>query len=179
MPLATMTEIIGPARAAGRGVCAFNVIGIEHAEAIARGAERANAPVILQISQNCVAYHGALEPIARACLAVARSATAPVAVHLDHAADAELIHEAAGLGLGSVMFDASRLPYAENVLATAEVVAWCHRRESGSRPSSARSAARTACTRRLPAPIPARRPGSSWPPRWTRSRSRSGARTLC
>jgi fructose-bisphosphate aldolase class II len=128
MPLAAMTEIIGPAQAAGRGVCAFNVIGIEHAEAIVAGAEATGVPVILQISENCVAYHGALEPIARACLAVARSATAPVAVHLDHAADAELIHAAAGLGLGSVMFDASALPYEENVLATADVVAWCHRR---------------------------------------------------
>ena len=110
MPLAAMTEITGPAQTAGRGVCAFNVIGIEHAEAIVTGAEDAGAPVILQISENCVAYHGALEPIARACLAVARSAAAPVAIHLDHVVDAELIHAAAGLGIGSVMFDASRLP---------------------------------------------------------------------
>jgi fructose-bisphosphate aldolase class II len=43
MPLATMGEIIGPARAAGRGVGAFNVIGIEHAEAIVTGAETAGA----------------------------------------------------------------------------------------------------------------------------------------
>jgi fructose-bisphosphate aldolase, class II len=128
MPLAAMTEIIGPAQTAGRGVCAFNVIGIEHAEAIVTGAEDAGAPVILQISENCVAYHGALEPIARACLAVARSAAAPVAIHLDHVVDAELIRAAPGLGIGSVMFDASSLPYEENVLATADVVAWCHRR---------------------------------------------------
>src|SRR3984957_12214657 len=108
MPLAAMTEIIGPARAAGRGVCAFNVIGIEHAEAIVTAAEGAGAPVILQISENCVAYHGALEPIARACLAVARAAAAPVAVHLDHAVDPELIHAAAGLGVGSGFVCASR-----------------------------------------------------------------------
>ena len=55
MPLATMGEIIGPARAAGRGVGAFNVIGIEHAEAIVAGAEAAGAPVVLQISENCAA----------------------------------------------------------------------------------------------------------------------------
>jgi fructose-bisphosphate aldolase, class II len=128
MPLAAMTEIIGPARAAGRGVGAFNVIGLEHAEAIAAGAEAASAPVVLQISENCVAYHGALAPIVRACLALAESAAVPVAVHLDHAADPELIHAAAGLGLGSVMFDASRLPYQENVQATAEVTQWCQRR---------------------------------------------------
>src|SRR6185437_3108015 len=78
MALATMGEIIGPAWAAGRGVGAFNVIGIEHAEAIVAG-------VVLQISENCAAWHGALEPIARACLAVERAAAVPAAVHLDHA----------------------------------------------------------------------------------------------
>ena len=80
MPLAPMDDIIGTARAAGRGVGAFNVIGIEHAEAIVTGAEAAEAPVVLQISENCAAYHGALEPIARACLAVARAA-APASSH--------------------------------------------------------------------------------------------------
>jgi fructose-bisphosphate aldolase, class II len=128
MPLASMTEIIGPARAAGRGVGAFNVIGIEHAEAIVAGAEIADVPAVLQISENCVAYHGALEPIAAACLALARSAAIPVAVHLDHAASAELIRAAADLGLGSVMFDASGLPYQENVRVTAEVAQWCQAR---------------------------------------------------
>ena len=128
MPLATMGEIIGPARTAGRGVGAFNVIGIEHAEAIVTGAETAGAPVVLQISENCAAWHGALEPIARACVAVARAAAVPVAVHLDHASGAELVRVASALGLGSVMYDASGLPYDENVRATAEVAAWCHDR---------------------------------------------------
>jgi fructose-bisphosphate aldolase class II len=124
MPLAAMGEIIGPARAASRGVCAFNVIGIEQAEAVVTGAEAARAPVVLQISENCAAYHGALEPIARACLAAA----VPVAVHLDHAASAELVQAAAQLGLGSVMYDASGLPYQENVRATTDVTRWCHDR---------------------------------------------------
>ena len=128
MPLATMGEIIGPARAAGRGVGAFNVIGIEHAEAIVTGAETAGAPVVLQISENCAAWHGALEPIARACLAVAWAAAVPVAVHLDHASGAELVRAASAFGLGSVMYDASRLPYADNVRVTAEVASWCHDR---------------------------------------------------
>jgi fructose-bisphosphate aldolase, class II len=128
MPVTAIREIIGPARVAGQGVGAFNVIGIEHAEAIVTGAEAAGLPVVLQISENCAAYHGALEPIARACLAVAGSATVPVAVHLDHAASAELVHVAAGLGLGSVMYDASGLPYQENVRATADVAQWCHDR---------------------------------------------------
>jgi fructose-bisphosphate aldolase class II len=128
MALAAMDDIIGPARAAGRGVGAFNVVGIEHAEAIVSGAEAAALPVVLQISENCVAYHRGLAPVAAACLALARGAAVPVAVHLDHASDVGLVEAAAGLGLGSVMFDASRLPYADNVRATAGVVRSCHKR---------------------------------------------------
>ena len=128
MPIASMTEIVGPARCAGRGVGAFNVIGIEHAEAIVGGAELAGAPAVLQISENCAAYHGALEPIARACLALAASAAVPVAVHLDHAESSDLVRRAVELGIGSVMFDASGLPQEENVGATAEVARWCHQR---------------------------------------------------
>ena len=128
MPLAAMSEIAGPARAAGRGVGAFNVIGIEHAEAIVTGAEAAHAPVVLQVSENCAVYHGALDPIARACLAVAAAAAVPVAVHLDHASSPDLVRAATRLGLGSVMFDASARPYADNVRATAEMARWCRDR---------------------------------------------------
>jgi fructose-bisphosphate aldolase class II len=128
MPLAVMDEIIGSARTAGRGVGAFNVVSIEHAEAIVVGAEAADAPAVLQISENCAAYHGALAPIARACLAIAGQATVPVCVHLDHASSVELVEAAAELGLGSVMYDASRLPYADNVRSTAQVARWCHER---------------------------------------------------
>jgi fructose-bisphosphate aldolase, class II len=128
MPAAGMSDIVGAAREAGFGVGAFNVIGIEHAEAIVAGAEAAAAPVVLQISENCVAYHGALGPIAGACLAIAGSSTVPVAVHLDHATRPDLVHAAAGLGLRSVMYDASALPYEQNVQATADMARWCQSR---------------------------------------------------
>jgi fructose-bisphosphate aldolase class II len=128
MPAVGLGAIVGPAAEAGRGVGAFNVIGIEHAEAIVAGAEAAGAPVVLQISENCVAYHGALAPIGTAALAIAAAASVPVAVHLDHATGEELVEEAAGLGFGSAMYDASTLPYLENVRATARVAAWCHER---------------------------------------------------
>jgi fructose-bisphosphate aldolase class II len=128
MPAAGLAEIVGLASAAGRGVGAFNIIGIEHAEAVIAGAEAAGAPVVLAISQNCVAYHGALEPIARAALAAAAAAAVPVAVHLDHATEKSLVAGAVAVGLGSVMYDASAAPYDQNVRATAEVARWCHER---------------------------------------------------
>jgi fructose-bisphosphate aldolase class II len=130
MALVSAAQIVGDARAAGVGAGAFNVIGIEHAEAIVAGAEAAGAGVVLQVSENCVAYHhGTLEPIGLAMVAVARAAAVPVAVHLDHATTEGLVKEAAVLGFGSVMFDASALPYADNVRATSGVAAWCHEQD--------------------------------------------------
>ncbi|WP_445515778.1 class II fructose-bisphosphate aldolase [Streptomyces sp. NEAU-174] len=126
MPLVATGEIVGAAARAGLGAGAFNVIQIEHAQAIVAGAEAAGAPVILQISENAVRYHGALAAIGRATVEVARAARVPVAVHLDHATGPELVREAVDLGFGSVMFDASALDYEGNVAATAEVAAGCH-----------------------------------------------------
>jgi fructose-bisphosphate aldolase, class II len=126
MPLVPTATIVGAARTRRRGAGAFNVIQVEHAQAIVAGALRADAPVILQLSENAVRYHGALRPIAAAARAVAELAETPVALHLDHATDAELVHEAVGLGFGSVMYDASALGYEDNVAATASVAAFCH-----------------------------------------------------
>ena len=128
MALTGLMDIAGPAAAAGRGAGAFNVILIEHAEAIVAGAESAGLPVILQISENCVRYHRGLEPIAAAALSIARSASVPVAVHLDHATDEELVRAAVGAGLGSVMYDTSAMPYADSVAATRTLAGWCHER---------------------------------------------------
>ncbi|MEO3978687.1 class II fructose-bisphosphate aldolase [Streptomyces sp. CAU 1734] len=125
MPLVSTAELVSAAVAGGRGVAAFNVITLEHAEAIAAGAEQAGAPAILQISENAVRFHGGrLAPIAAAAAAVARVSGAPLALHLDHVVSVGLLHEAGDAGFGSVMFDASKLPYEENVRATADAVRW-------------------------------------------------------
>ncbi|MGW1007375.1 class II fructose-bisphosphate aldolase [Streptomyces sp. NPDC002520] len=126
MPLTGTGTIVTSAADAARGVGAFNVIQLEHVEAIVAGAEAAGAPVVLQLSENAVRYHGALAPTASATLAVARAADVPVAVHLDHATSVGLVAEAVELGFSSVMFDASALDYDDNVRATAEVVEHCH-----------------------------------------------------
>ncbi len=128
MPLGSTADIVTSASRDRRGVGAFNVVQLEHAEAIVSGAARAGAPVILQVSQNTARFHGGLEPVALATLSIARRAAVPAAVHLDHAESPELVHEAVRLGFTSVMFDASSLSYEANVAATAEVVAHCHAR---------------------------------------------------
>jgi fructose-bisphosphate aldolase class II len=127
MPLVRTQEIIDRARAAGAGVGAFNVITLEHAEGIVAGAEQAGAPVILQISENAVKFHhGRLAPLAAATAALAAAADVPVSLHLDHVEDTALLHQAAGAGMSSVMFDASTLDYDANVGATSAAAAWAH-----------------------------------------------------
>ncbi|MFI9625032.1 ketose-bisphosphate aldolase [Streptomyces sp. NPDC052042] len=127
MPLVSTGELVSAAQAEGRGIAAFNVITLEHAEAIAAGAERAGAPAILQISENAVKFHGGrLSPVAAAAAAVARASGVPLALHLDHVESVALLRQAHAEGFGSVMFDASKLGYEENVRVTAEAVAWGH-----------------------------------------------------
>lgn len=122
-----VADLIAAARPGGLG--AFNVITIEHAEAIAAAAEASKLPVLLQLSENTVHYHGNLAPIALACLRIAADSSADIAVHLDHATSFELIRTAVDLGIRSVMYDGSTLDYAENVAATADIVHWCHDRD--------------------------------------------------
>jgi fructose-bisphosphate aldolase class II len=125
--LVPTSAIIDQAVGSHTGVGAFNVITLEHAEAIITGAETAGRPVLLQISQNCVTFHGGrLLPLARATTALADESTVPVALHLDHIEDDILLRQAADAGCGSVMYDASRLPYADNVTATRKAAAWAH-----------------------------------------------------
>ena len=131
MTLAPIGGLLTAARTRRRGLVAMNVIQLEHAEAIVDGAERADRPVVLQVSENTVRYHGALAPIALAALRIAADSTTAVCVHLDHATGFDLVRKAVELGIRSVMFDASTLPHDANVAATREVAAWCRQRGVG------------------------------------------------
>jgi fructose-bisphosphate aldolase, class II len=127
MTLARTADVVSAAATAREGVGAFNVITLEHAEAIALGVETAGRSGILQISENAVRFHGGqLDPIASAVVAVAEQARVPLAVHLDHIEDDSLLRQAAGLGISSVMYDASKRDYDANLMATRQAADWAH-----------------------------------------------------
>ncbi|MEV6009379.1 class II fructose-bisphosphate aldolase [Streptomyces sp. NPDC051976] len=129
MPAVDTADLVTAARAKGQGVAAFNVITLEHAEAITAAAEAAGLPVILQVSENAVKFHGGRpEPLLAGTAAIAAGATVPVALHMDHVESEELLRAGVAAGVSSVMFDASKLEYAENVRATARNVEWAHAR---------------------------------------------------
>ena len=131
MSLASTRELLDAAVASGGAVAGFNVITLEHAEAIARGAADAGVGAILQLSENAIRFHGGdPRPILAGCRAVAEAASVPLALHLDHIEDAALVDlaiaNAREWGLGSIMVDASKLDYAGNVAATADAARRAH-----------------------------------------------------
>ncbi|GAA3997842.1 class II fructose-bisphosphate aldolase family protein [Streptomyces marokkonensis] len=129
MPLATTGDLVGRAVAARSAVAAFNIVTLEHIEAVVAGAESVHTPVVLQVSENAVKYrYGRLLPLARAAVAAAEGAAVPVALHLDHVQSVGLLRQAPDAGFSSVMYDASRLPYVENLAATRAAADWAHAR---------------------------------------------------
>ena len=57
---------------------------------------------------------------------IAKRSKVPTAVHLDHGKSFEQIKQVIDLGVNSVMFDGSHLPYEENVRKTKEIVEYAH-----------------------------------------------------
>jgi fructose-bisphosphate aldolase class II len=123
----TTGELVTRAASARSAVVAFNIITLEHVEAVIAGAESVRSPVVLQVSENAVRFrYGRLLPLARAAAAAAERAAVPVALHLDHVQSDDLLRQAPDAGFSSVMFDASRLPYDENLAATRAAAHWAH-----------------------------------------------------
>lgn len=127
MAIRSTAELVTAATAAGAAVGAFNVITLEHIEAVIAGAEQAGSAVVIQISENAVAFHGGqVLPLARAAAAAAQLTGVDVALHLDHVTDLQLLRQAADAGFSSAMFDAGRARYAENLASTGAAVEWAH-----------------------------------------------------
>jgi fructose-bisphosphate aldolase class II len=127
VPLATTGALVAEASAAHTAVAAFNIITLEHVEAVIAGAEAVQVPVVLQISENAVKFRqGQVLPLARAATAAAERSPVPVALHLDHVQSDDLLRQAPAAGFSSVMYDAARLPYEENLAATRAAADWGH-----------------------------------------------------
>jgi fructose-bisphosphate aldolase class II len=127
MPLVSPIELLRTAAAEGWAVGAFNADNLELVQAIVGAAEAAEAPVILQATEGALSYAG-FEALVGLMRAAGEAAHVPVAVHLDHGSDPDLIVRCLDAGFTSVMFDGSRLPFETNVCLTRSVVEKAHAR---------------------------------------------------
>jgi len=121
MSLYTLKEILAPARAGGYAVGAFNVHSLEVIPAVVEVAEQEQAPIILQFTEGTLKFCG-YNNIRALAGNLAREARVPVTLHFDHGSSYEGCVRAIQAGLSSVMIDASKKPFAENVATTKKVV---------------------------------------------------------
>lgn len=116
--------IIDAARQGGYAVGAFNMHNDETCEALVWAAERADAPVFLQVGRAIIPHMG----VARAfelTRRIAERSKAQYVIHLDHGSWDEVM-EAIRLGFTSIMYDGAHLPFEENIATTRRVVEIAH-----------------------------------------------------
>lgn len=103
----------------------FNIHNQEFIRAVVQAAEKERSPAILAVGMLSVKYMG-LVPLISSCREISRETEVPVAIHLDHARDLDVVRQALDAGINSVMFDGSSLDYEENVKKTTKVVQMAH-----------------------------------------------------
>lgn len=125
MPLVNMVEILQKAKREKYAVGAFNIVDYLTIDAVVTAAEEVSAPVIVQTSASTVKKYGCS---ALAVMVRVRSETSavPIAFHLDHCKEVDLINQCMDYGWTSVMIDASSFPFEQNVAMTREVVERAH-----------------------------------------------------
>lgn len=127
MPVVPMQQILRDAFDKRYGVGAFNIVDWVTMDAVLSAAAETRSPVIVQVSVKTVKVMGA-RLIQVMFAEMAGRTPVPATLHLDHCPDRKVIEECIDAGWNSVLFDASKLTYEENLAQTKEVVALAHKK---------------------------------------------------
>ena len=122
MPVVPTGEILSAAYRDRYGVAAINIVNDLTLEAVLAAATEQRAPLIVQTSVKTVRSIG-YDVLFGMWTTMTADVPVPVALHLDHCPDRDVISRCLRAGWNSVLFDASRLPLEENQRQTVEVVA--------------------------------------------------------
>ena len=125
MSIVTSQEMFAKAYAGGYAIGAFNVNNMEIIQGITEAAKECNAPVILQVSSGARKYANRTYLVKLVEAAVIETGL-PICLHLDHGDSFELCKACVDDGFSSVMIDASKLPYEENIAITQKVCEVAH-----------------------------------------------------
>lgn len=106
-------------------VPAFNICSFDMLKAIMEEVEANNAPVILEIHPDEIEYLG--DNFVATVREYAHRSKVPVVIHMDHGGTIKDVMRAIRNGYTSVMIDASRASYEENVALTKQVVELAHK----------------------------------------------------
>lgn len=107
------------------GVGMFNGLSADFYQGLIDAAEELKTPIIIGVADRFVDRID-FELMADVMIHLAKRASVPVCVHLDHAKSKKNIIRAIKAGFTSVMFDGSSLPFEENIEKTKEIVELAH-----------------------------------------------------
>lgn len=119
-----MKDLLTVAQKNHFAVPAFNIGSDQLLKAVMKTVKELNSPVILEMSPDEFNFVGYAQ--IQAMLYEAAHTDVPVCIHLDHGDSYETVVRAIQAGMTSVMIDASKLPYEENVAITKKVVETAH-----------------------------------------------------
>lgn len=125
MKLHNTKKMLLDAQAGHYAVPAFNIHNLETLSTVVETAAEMCSPVIIAATPSTVAYAGKDYLIALVGAAMEKY-DIPMSFHLDHHEDVADIEDTVAAGCRSVMIDASKLPYEENVKKVQQVVAFSH-----------------------------------------------------
>jgi fructose-bisphosphate aldolase class II len=126
MPLVTTKKMFARAYKNGYAIGAFNVNNMEITQGIIQAIAEEKSPLILQISRGAREYASNSYLMAIINVAVKENPDIPIATHLDHGDNFETCKQFVDDGFTSVMIDASKLPFEENIKETKKVVKYAH-----------------------------------------------------
>lgn len=119
-----MKDLLTVAQKNHFAVPAFNIGSDQLLKAVMKTVKELKSPVILEMSPDEFNFVGYAQ--IQAMLYEAAHTDVPVCIHLDHGDSYETVVRAIQAGMTSVMIDASKLPYEENVAITKKVVETAH-----------------------------------------------------
>lgn len=122
--LMNMKDLLTVAQKNHFAVPAFNIGSDQLLKAVMKTVKELKSPVILEMSPDEFNFVGYAQ--IQAMLYEAAHTDVPVCIHLDHGDSYETVVRAIQAGMISVMIDASKLPYEENVAITKKVVETAH-----------------------------------------------------
>lgn len=107
-------------------VGAFNFSNLTMLRSIVDAANEENSPVILAVSESAFKI---VKPnfLKRLIQSVLDDSSVPIALHLDHGKNIEMVQLALDTGFNSIMIDGSSKPLQENIELTAKVVELCRK----------------------------------------------------
>jgi fructose-bisphosphate aldolase class II len=126
MPLVTTKKMFQMAYKNGYAIGAFNVNNMEITQGIIQAVAEEKSPLILQISRGAREYASNSYLMAIINVAVKENPDIPICTHLDHGDNFETCKQFVDDGFTSVMIDASKLPFEENIKETQKVVKYAH-----------------------------------------------------